>query len=74
MAGAAQHSGDTWTPTNQRRWLNDIQFIVLIFSLLLHRQLLQRCIDIQLIGLQLPQQRLPLKKGKQAGAEQDRSL
>lgn len=47
----------------------DAHVIVLLLRLLLHRQLLQCCIHVQLVGLQLPQQRLPLwgRGGKAPG-------
>lgn len=41
----------------------DIHVVVLVLGLLLHGQLLQRGIDVQLVRLQLPQQRLSLQKG-----------
>lgn len=40
----------------------DVHVIVLVLRLLLHGQFLQRGVHVQLVGLQLPEQRLPLRE------------
>lgn len=42
--------------------LADIHVVVLVLGLLLHQQLLQRGVDVQLVGFQLLQQSLSLQR------------
>lgn len=44
-----------------------VHFVVLVLRLLLHRELLQRGVDVELVGLQLAQQRLPLQERRGQG-------
>lgn len=41
----------------------DVHVVVLVLGLLLHRQLLQSGVHVQLVRLQLPEQRLSLEEG-----------
>lgn len=40
----------------------DVHVVVLVLGLLLHRQLLQRGVHVQLVRLQLPEQRFSLEE------------